>query len=540
MAHVVDDRLVSVFEGDAAALVRWAVGLYFGLGGASYLLVSLQVALGGGGPAAAAAATPAAAPAVPPRCTLLRRLPRAVVAWCMAWCASAPGLAAREALAVVLAKVADSFKDVGGLLGAKLQFELLLHALPFDDGAALPPELLGFTVLVFLLGTLQLRALRQLPRWWYGVVRGGGGVPRRAETTGAIVAQLFCGRWGQLVGIAMWTVVASLLGGSYVGGYERGYSRWLVCALILACWLRRAAIVAAAAGPKATLSRPGGSSSGGRAGKVVAARRRRCAALRDVLWDVVFLSRQQLAPAWAALLASSSLRWSFALGVRYALQYSFPELREEGGAGTRDMGALMSLRWGVTAASYVLLLLLELLTRHCEALHSRWVQPETIARRLAAARDDSTGGAGCAGDDEQRPLVPVLLHATESMLRLTLCYVCSFVWVWSEDLRHADGTLASLPLEAYQTCACLSAVALAAWGLNTQRAHGTGHGAACVCSVCAPEYYDEAAAAPAARRAEPAKKEKKSSALRRGEPAKKEKKSSALVVNKKGIRLTFS
>ena len=532
MAHVVDDRLVSVFEGDTAALVRWAVGLYFGLGGASYLLVALQVALGGGGPAAAAAAAaapaPAPAPAVPatapPRCALLRRLPRAVVAWCVAWCASAPGLAAREALAVVLAKVADSFKDVGGLLGAKLQFELLLHALPFDGGAALPPELLGFTLLVFLLGTLQLRALRQLPRWWYGGARGVV-VPRRAETTGVIVAQLFCGRWGQLVGIAMWTVVASLLGGSYVGGYERGYSRWLVCALILACWLRRAA-VAAAAGPTATLSRRlASASSGGRAGKDVAARRQRCAALRDVLWDVVFLSRQQLAPAWSFALACSSLRWSFALGVRYALQYSFPELREEGGAGTRDMGALMSLRWGVTAVSFVLLLLLELLTRHCEALHSRWVLPETIARRLAAARDDSTGGAGCAGDDEQRPLVPVLLHATESMLRLALCYVCGFVWVWSENLRHADGTVASLPLEAYQTCACLSAVALAAWGLKTQRAHGTGHGAACVCSVCAPEYYDEAAAAPAARRAEPAKKEKKSSAL---------------VMNKKGIRLTFT
>jgi hypothetical protein len=80
-----------------------------------------------------------------------------------------------------------------------------------------------------------------------------------------------------------------------------------------------------------------------------------------------------------------------------------------------------------------------------------------------------------------------------SSWQLTLCYVVGKTW---EGMTFGFGTRANEQVGyavvalKWQLVAGAFAIVHTMWGLMTQRVHADTHSLRCVCTACAPEYYE--------------------------------------------------
>lgn len=79
--------------------------------------------------------------------------------------------------------------------------------------------------------------------------------------------------------------------------------------------------------------------------------------------------------------------------------------------------------------------------------------------------------------------------------QLTLCYVVGKTWeamTFGFGTRADNHTAYALVALKWQLVAGLFAIMHSMWELMTQRYHAELHSPKCVCTACAPEYYEDA------------------------------------------------
>jgi hypothetical protein len=107
----------------------------------------------------------------------------------------------------------------------------LISGIPFREGAALFPELLGFTVIVTVIVVLFTLGIEYLPLLYYRAVWRVN-PPPGAVRTNENVSDWFGANNQWLVGLSGWSVLLALLSNPYTGLYHISPMWWLLVLLI--------------------------------------------------------------------------------------------------------------------------------------------------------------------------------------------------------------------------------------------------------------------------------------------------------------------
>lgn len=202
-----------------------------------------------------------------------------------------------------------------------------------------------------------------------------------------------------------------------------------------------------------------------------------------------------------------SFAWLLGIGLYFTLKCTFPLFADALAERDVDHRDITAFSGSVTAICFVLLCLIELCTERKKSKEKRTQRKERdgyydddeelVDYENHNDHNDNHGhGHDHGHDDDNRqktkgtiglPIPP------EGMLKLSLCYVTGQAWnaetVGLGSRATNRGTFALIALH-WQLAACGFAIAESMWALKTQTFHGSGHSRRCVCTVCAPEFYE--------------------------------------------------
>ena len=367
-------------------------------------------------------------------------------------------------VAVFVAKWVDNMADGATFFSVLLTYTALISFVhTTKDPAMLFWQLLLFFVAIVVFAVCFTAGFESFP-WLCS------NTPKKSSvTTNQMISDWYIGQWAWLIAFAGWTCLLSLFGDAYLGLYDTTFAWWALCLLILCGYIGYALVPPCC--PSAVASLFG-----------CCEHHFECANL---------FARPEHRVRQSAML-KKSVTWLLGVGLYFTLKKTFVVFADALAQQEVDNRDLAAFAGGTATVCFVPLFLMELFRQHLETR-------KHTARTMCIHNPDdtcttSTAAAGIEGEVAKPPHVR-LGEALETMLKLVLCYITGKAFeavALANTGANGGGTLNFAWIAfKWQLGAGAAALVASAWTLKTQRAHGDGHSAKCVCALpsCHPEFY---------------------------------------------------